>query len=278
MNIGLLAAALAGTLLLRFGLVAGRRRNLARVLARGLERSVGQLAVHVVNAGNLDAAPQSLELGLDGVVQRGVVEPDVAGKVFAVGAGDEDLVLGLEAGERVLAVGPAVLEVADGEARGVRLALQKGEQARGVGHAGDHGPVAVRAGLPRLLAQARVGPPLDAGVAAQALGQLLLVLVAGVADAQVVDDVLHRLGRAAGLEKIDGKLHVRLDVDAVARQLRLRVHLRVRFPLALGRRRRRRAVRGRRRRRRWRRKRRGLDAHRVRELGRCRRERALEGG
>lgn len=220
-DIGRLPDALSRALLLDlwFG---GGLLDLEGVLARRFLADIDELAVHVVDARQGHAPPHALELRLDAVVQRRVVEPDGAREVVLLGAHHQDPVLGLELGQRGLAVGPAVLEILDREARGVRLALQVRQQRLPVVHVPDHRAVLVYARPPRLLRERRVRRPGHARVAPEALRQLALVLVPVRPEAEVVDDVRHRLGVGLFLEVFHRKRHLRLDLGAVARELRLR--------------------------------------------------------
>lgn len=220
-RVGRLSNALAGPLLLLLGL-RRHRRGLARVVARRLLPNAHQLAVHVIQARQLHAAPHGLELWLDGVVQRRVVGPHVPREVVLLRAHHQDLVLALQLRQRVLAVGPAVLEVLDRHPRSIRLALQMGQQRRGVLDSRNDGPVLVRARLPRLLAQARIRLPFHPRVPPQPLRQLLLVLLRVVPQTQVVDDVRDGLCVALLLQVLHRKRHLRLDLGTVSRQLRLR--------------------------------------------------------
>lgn len=275
-----LSRPLARSLLLHLGLVSRRLLNLERVFAGGLLSNVDQLAVHVVDAGDGDAVPHDLELGLDRVVQRRVVGPDVAGEVVLLGADDEDLVLLLQGRQRLLAVGPAVLEVLDRNARGVRLALQVRQERCAVLDVEDDGAVRVHASLPCLFAQAGVWLPLHARVAPQSFRQLPLVLLRVASQAEVVDDLGDAFGLALLLEILHRKGHLRLDFGTVSRQLGLRKwHLGRQIALPLGRGRG--AVRcgGWRGGRRCQRRRlAGARAGRVRELRGRRGQRAAEGG
>lgn len=135
----------------RLPLLGGLRRGLAvvrRGLAGGLLAEGQELAHHVVGGGQLDAVPHVEELGVDGVGQAGLVEPDELGVVVLARADDEDLVLVLELRDGLVAVGPAVLQVLDAQRGGVRLLLQVGEQRHLVVDAGDLGLELVLAGAP----------------------------------------------------------------------------------------------------------------------------------
>lgn len=87
--------------------------NLQRVLARRLLSHADQFSMHVVETGDRDAVPHDSKLVLDRVVERGVVGPDISWKVVLLCPHDKNLVLVLERGDGVFAVGPSVFKVFD---------------------------------------------------------------------------------------------------------------------------------------------------------------------
>lgn len=154
----------ASSLFLNFLLGGTTLGDFARIITGRFLADAEELAVHVVDAGELNAAPHGGELWLDVMVEGRVVLPDLAGDVALFGAIDENLVLGFEAGQLVLAVGPAVFEVLNPDARRVALALQVSQQGSAVLDVCDDGVVRKLARVPGLLGQRPVGLPQHAGM------------------------------------------------------------------------------------------------------------------
>ena len=146
----------------------------------------------------LDAVPHVQELGIDRVVEAGVVQPHELGVVVLLGAHHEDLVLVLELGDGLVAVGPAILEVLDAQRRGVRLALEVLEQRHFVVDAGDLGLELVFSAAPDrqlliaggALGGLRGGDVVDARVRVHEFHEDLLLLFGQIVQRQVVEDLL----------------------------------------------------------------------------------------
>ena len=238
MDVLLGLAAAVGAALGLLGAGAGAVHLLeAGVLGGGLLADGGELADDVVDAGDLDAVPHDLELRVDAVGEARVVGPDKLGVAVLPGPHREDPVLVLELLDRVVAVRPPVLQLLHRQRRRVRLGLQVRQQRRLRVDAGDLRPELVLALgparqllLPSVLAAilailalggggsggARRGRELDARVLAHEHGELLAVLRVVELEGQVVEDVAQGLGRALGLEEVDGVRQVRQHVVAVA--------------------------------------------------------------
>lgn len=200
----------------------------ARVLAGGLLADGGELANDVVEAGKLDAVEHVLELQVNGVPKARFISPDELGVVVLAGAHHQDPPLGLELIDRPEAVRPPVLQILDGKPRGVGLRLQVRQQRHLRLNTGDLWSELVSTLLPaRLLLLLGVLVLLGTGLGTRGWeelhlrvfthehGKLLLLLLGGVLEGEVIEDVLQGLGSAFGLEEFDGVCQVGQHVIAV---------------------------------------------------------------
>lgn len=97
-----------------------------------------------------------------------------------------------------------------------------GEERCSVSNTRDDRSVGILARLPRLLAETRIRLPVNSRMSPQALRQLPLVLIRIVPQAQMINNLRNRLALALLLEVLHRKGHLRLDLCAIARELRLR--------------------------------------------------------
>lgn len=182
------------------------------ILAGGLLADGCQSTNHIVHIGQFDLLPHDSELGVHGVEETGLVQPNVRRAAVFAGPDHQYLVRRLELVNGLVAVRPAVLQILDFEFAGIRLALQVVEQRCLALDAGNLGSEFVPTRLPcrnALLLQlldpgSRVGQERDLSVLAQTLCELLVKTLLGVLQGEMVEDLLQILGRALGLEEFYG--------------------------------------------------------------------------